>query len=170
MKIRISHARLAVLPLALVPVFSSFSQTLNQTAETTIKETLVTATRFADTASDLPFGVSVISSDEIKRSGAGTVAELLALTKPSVLVPLPSSAAGHQEENARVLSDKGAAILLQESPAFQAELSFCLETLIKEPEKIHGMKINFKLVQAPPAFKAVKKLKALIEKIALQKS
>ena len=102
----------------------------------------------------------------LSRSGAGTVAELLALAKPSVLVPLPSSAAGHQEENARVLSDKGAAILFKESPAFQAELSSCLETLIKEPEKIHGMEINFKLVQAPPALKAVEKLKALIEEIA----
>lgn len=75
MKICISHAHLAALPLALVPVFSSFAQ--SQTAETTVKETLVTATRFADTASDLPFGVSVISSDEIKRSGAGTVNEAI---------------------------------------------------------------------------------------------
>ena len=100
------------------------------------------------------------------RSGAGTIAELLALAKPSVLTPLPSSAAGHQEENARVLSDKGAAILLKESPAFEAELASCLGTLIKEPEKILTMKINFKLVQAPPPLEAVAKLKALIEKVA----
>jgi len=75
MKTCISRARLAVLPLALATVFPSFSQT--QAVETTVKETLVTATRFADTASDLPFGVSVISSDEIKRSGAGTVNEAI---------------------------------------------------------------------------------------------
>ena len=103
----------------------------------------------------------------LSRSGAGTVAELLALAKPSILVPLPSSAAGHQEENARVLSDKGAAILLKEGPAFQTELYSCLETLIKEPGKIRGMEINFKRVQAPPALAAVKKLKELIEEIAL---
>lgn len=75
MKTCISRARLAVLPLALATAFPSFSQT--QSVETTVKETLVTATRFADTASDLPFGVSVISSDEIKRSGAGTVNEAI---------------------------------------------------------------------------------------------
>ncbi len=61
--------------MALAPVFPSFSQT--QVAEATIKETLITASRFADTASDLPFGVSVITSDEIKRSGASTVNEAL---------------------------------------------------------------------------------------------
>lgn len=71
----IFRTRLAVLPLALAGAFPSFSQT--QSVETTVKETLVTATRFADTASDLPFGVSVISSDEIKRSGAGTVNEAI---------------------------------------------------------------------------------------------
>lgn len=75
MKICSSRARLLALPLAFAPVFSSFSQT--PVAEPTIKETLVTATRFADTASDLPFGVSVISSDEIRRSGAGTVNEAI---------------------------------------------------------------------------------------------
>lgn len=75
MKICNSRARLLALPLAFAPVFPSFSQT--PVAEPTIKETLVTATRFADAPSDLPFGVSVISSDEIKRSGAGTVNEAI---------------------------------------------------------------------------------------------
>jgi iron complex outermembrane receptor protein len=69
------RARLLALPLAIAPFFPSYSQT--PTAQATIKETLVTAPRFSDTASDLPFGVSVISSDDIKRSGAGTVNEAI---------------------------------------------------------------------------------------------
>ncbi|HAH30961.1 MAG TPA: hypothetical protein DCL44_01455 [Elusimicrobia bacterium] len=105
----------------------------------------------------------------VSRSGAGTVAEMISLSKPSVLVPLPSSAAGHQEENAKVLSEKGAAILLKESPAFEAELAACLEDLLKEPEKISDMEANFTQVQAPPPLEAVEKLKALIEEIALQR-
>jgi iron complex outermembrane receptor protein len=67
MKTCISHARLAVLPLALAAAFSAFAQAQ------TLPSVVVTATRFADTASNLPFGVSVISADEIKRSGVTTV-------------------------------------------------------------------------------------------------
>ena len=105
----------------------------------------------------------------VARSGAGTVAELLSLAKPAVLVPLPSSAAGHQEENAKILSEKGAAILLKEGAAFEAELAACLKELLTEHEKISEMKNNFKRVQAPPPLKAVEKLKALIEEITGQK-
>ncbi len=48
------------------------------------------------------------------RSGAMTVAELTALGVPSVLIPLPSAAKGHQEANARFLEEKGAAQVLLE--------------------------------------------------------
>ncbi|GAA2234998.1 undecaprenyldiphospho-muramoylpentapeptide beta-N-acetylglucosaminyltransferase [Promicromonospora sukumoe] len=49
----------------------------------------------------------------VSRSGAGTIAELTALGKPSVLVPLPSSAGNEQAHNARRLQDLGAAIALE---------------------------------------------------------
>ncbi|MEV5575317.1 UDP-N-acetylglucosamine--N-acetylmuramyl-(pentapeptide) pyrophosphoryl-undecaprenol N-acetylglucosamine transferase [Spirillospora sp. NPDC052269] len=48
----------------------------------------------------------------IARSGAGTIAELTALGKPSVLVPLASSAGGEQAHNARYLEQSGAAVAL----------------------------------------------------------
>lgn len=75
MKICSSSARLLALPLALAPVFPSFSQT--QIAEATIAETRVTATRFADSAGSLPFGVSVITGEDIQRSGVSTVNEAI---------------------------------------------------------------------------------------------
>lgn len=49
------------------------------------------------------------------RSGALTVAELAAAQVPSILVPLPSAVDDHQTENARYLTDRGAAILLPQS-------------------------------------------------------
>jgi UDP-N-acetylglucosamine--N-acetylmuramyl-(pentapeptide) pyrophosphoryl-undecaprenol N-acetylglucosamine transferase len=49
----------------------------------------------------------------VSRSGAGTIAELTALGKPSVLVPLPSSAGNEQVLGARRLQDLGAAIALE---------------------------------------------------------
>ena len=48
------------------------------------------------------------------RAGASTVSEITAIAKPAVLVPSPNVTANHQEKNARVLSDCGAAVLLLE--------------------------------------------------------
>lgn len=45
----------------------------------------------------------------IARSGAGTIAELTALGKPAVLIPLASSAGGEQAHNAEHLEQAGAA-------------------------------------------------------------
>jgi UDP-N-acetylglucosamine--N-acetylmuramyl-(pentapeptide) pyrophosphoryl-undecaprenol N-acetylglucosamine transferase len=50
----------------------------------------------------------------ISRSGAGTIAELTALGKASVLVPLASSAGNEQAHNAHQLHEAGAAIALLE--------------------------------------------------------
>lgn len=49
------------------------------------------------------------------RAGAITVAELMALGKPSVLVPYPYAAEDHQTVNARTLTDQGAAIMIPDT-------------------------------------------------------
>lgn len=49
----------------------------------------------------------------VSRSGAGTLAELTALGKPAVFVPLASSAGNEQAHNARHLEDAGAAVALE---------------------------------------------------------
>jgi UDP-N-acetylglucosamine--N-acetylmuramyl-(pentapeptide) pyrophosphoryl-undecaprenol N-acetylglucosamine transferase len=50
----------------------------------------------------------------IGRAGALTISELAALGKPSILIPYPYAANGHQEINARILASAGGAeILLQ---------------------------------------------------------
>ncbi|MFE4658859.1 glycosyltransferase [Streptomyces hydrogenans] len=48
----------------------------------------------------------------ISRSGAGTLAELTALGKPAVFVPLATSAGNEQAHNARHLEEVGAAVAL----------------------------------------------------------
>lgn len=53
----------------------------------------------------------------VGRSGAGTVAELAALGKPSILIPLPGTGGDEATKNARVLADAKAAILLAQSEA-----------------------------------------------------
>jgi len=45
----------------------------------------------------------------ISRSGASTLAEILAFGKPSILLPYPYATANHQEHNAKAVEDGGAA-------------------------------------------------------------
>ncbi len=61
-------ARLAALPLALAAAFPSFAQTQ-------LKDVVVTATRFPESAASLPFGVSVITAEDIQASGVNSVNE-----------------------------------------------------------------------------------------------
>jgi UDP-N-acetylglucosamine--N-acetylmuramyl-(pentapeptide) pyrophosphoryl-undecaprenol N-acetylglucosamine transferase len=50
----------------------------------------------------------------LARSGATTIAEILFLGVPAILVPSPNVAENHQYFNARSLVDKGAAVLLED--------------------------------------------------------
>ncbi|RYY89964.1 MAG: Plug domain-containing protein, partial [Comamonadaceae bacterium] len=65
--------RLAALPWALAAAFPLPS--LAQAPA--LQETTVTATRFAEQPRSLPYGVSVVTADEIARSGAASVNEAL---------------------------------------------------------------------------------------------
>jgi UDP-N-acetylglucosamine--N-acetylmuramyl-(pentapeptide) pyrophosphoryl-undecaprenol N-acetylglucosamine transferase len=50
----------------------------------------------------------------VSRAGATTIAEIIALGIPAVLVPSPNVAENHQYYNAKALSDKNAAVLLED--------------------------------------------------------
>ncbi|MCF4123719.1 UDP-N-acetylglucosamine--N-acetylmuramyl-(pentapeptide) pyrophosphoryl-undecaprenol N-acetylglucosamine transferase, partial [Antribacter sp. KLBMP9083] len=63
-------------------------------------------------AAELP-DVLALADVVVSRSGAGTIAELTALGKPAVLVPLASSAGNEQAHNARRLEEVGAAVALE---------------------------------------------------------
>jgi UDP-N-acetylglucosamine--N-acetylmuramyl-(pentapeptide) pyrophosphoryl-undecaprenol N-acetylglucosamine transferase len=61
--------------------------------------------------------VYALASLVVGRSGAGTVAELAALGKPSILIPLPGTGGDEATKNARVLADAKAAILIPQAEA-----------------------------------------------------
>lgn len=58
----------------------------------------------------------------IARSGMGAVSELSATGTPSILIPLASSADGHQQKNAEALQEKGAAIMVLQKQLSPEEL------------------------------------------------
>ena len=67
----------------------------------------------------------------IGRAGAMTCAELCACGVPSVLVPLPNPSV-HQDDNARILADAGAAVALSEADLNPEALWRELEALLRD--------------------------------------
>ncbi|MFE3054031.1 glycosyltransferase [Nocardia sp. NPDC059239] len=68
----------------------------------------------------------------VSRSGAGTLAELTTLGKPSVLIPYPHSVGGEQIRNARILADHNAARALVGDDATVANLRTALTELLTD--------------------------------------
>ena len=50
----------------------------------------------------------------IARAGANSLFEIIALKKPSIIIPLPTSANDHQMENAKFFAEKGMIVLVKE--------------------------------------------------------
>ncbi len=73
------------------------------------------------------------------RAGSMTISELCATGTPSIIIPSPNVAGMHQHQNARMLSDRGAAIFMEESECTAAKLYELIDTLLNDPERLAGM-------------------------------
>lgn len=87
----------------------------------------------------------------ICRSGASTVAELAAVGKPAVLVPLPNSADDHQKKNALAVERNGGAILVEQSQLNVKSLGDLILKLQSEQEKLKLMSVKMKALHQPLA-------------------
>jgi len=75
----------------------------------------------------------------VSRSGALTVSEITICGKPSILIPSPNVTGDHQTFNARAISDKGGAILLEEGKLAANILYSEVERLRENPAFMEGM-------------------------------
>ncbi|MEW6768817.1 MAG: undecaprenyldiphospho-muramoylpentapeptide beta-N-acetylglucosaminyltransferase [Pseudomonadota bacterium] len=111
---------------------------------------------------DLP--VRLASSHLIvSRSGAGTVAELAAIGRPSILVPLPGAIDQDQFANAGVLQDAGGAIRIPQSEFKPDRLASEISALASEPARLADMAKNAK---AAGKLDAAERLADLVVKVA----
>jgi UDP-N-acetylglucosamine--N-acetylmuramyl-(pentapeptide) pyrophosphoryl-undecaprenol N-acetylglucosamine transferase len=99
----------------------------------------------------------------IGRAGASTVCELAVAGRPSILVPLKIAADDHQNFNARLLSDVGAAAVALEEELTVESLAGALNALLKDPERLSRMSQAARKVAQPDA---AEKLADLVEKTA----
>jgi len=75
----------------------------------------------------------------VSRAGAMTTAEILAWGVPAILVPLPTSAASHQELNARALQEAGAAVHLKQEGLTAESLWRTIVRLAEDPHRLATM-------------------------------
>lgn len=90
----------------------------------------------------------------ISRAGGSTISELIALSKPSILVPAPQLAEDHQTKNAKSLSDRGAAILMPQSEAKEQLLSTAIAVL-KDADKLAELNQKIAAVEKHDAAKEI---------------
>ena len=73
------------------------------------------------------------------RSGAGALAELEALGKPSILIPSPIVAGNHQYHNAMVLGRAGAAQVIEQKNVTNEDMISRVEALYNDRQKLVTM-------------------------------
>ena len=75
----------------------------------------------------------------VSRSGASTVAELAAIGRPAILVPLPHALDQDQNANARVLEAAGGALRLPQAEFTPDRLASEIAALASDPDRLAGM-------------------------------
>lgn len=89
----------------------------------------------------------------VSRAGSGSIFEIAAFGKPSILIPLPGSVAagGHQEKNAEEYSANGAAIVIEEPNLLPNLFLKELRNLLGNPQKLAAMAAAAKEFAKPDA-------------------
>jgi UDP-N-acetylglucosamine--N-acetylmuramyl-(pentapeptide) pyrophosphoryl-undecaprenol N-acetylglucosamine transferase len=88
--------------------------------------------------SDLPSRIAAAHLI-VSRSGASTVAELSAIGRPAILVPLPHALDQDQSANAGVLAEAGGAIRIEQPEFTPRRLATEIATLAADPARLTAM-------------------------------
>ncbi|MCX6530044.1 MAG: glycosyltransferase [Actinobacteria bacterium] len=78
----------------------------------------------------------------VSRAGASTIGEISTLGVASILVPWAGAADNHQEQNARLLSEVGAAVLITEEGFTAQKAEEVIFELVQRPEKLTELREN----------------------------
>ncbi len=91
----------------------------------------------------------------ISRCGSGSIFEIAALGKPSILIPLPSAAANHQAKNAYVYSQTGAALVVEQDNLTRNFFLDKIHYMFLHPDKLEKMGEEALRFSKPLAAKAI---------------
>lgn len=93
----------------------------------------------------------------ISRSGAGVMMELAAMGLPSIQIPYPHAADGHQDKNADEFVKAGASVKIANSDAVPEKVFPVLSELLENPTRISRMSARAREAARPAAAAAVVK-------------
>lgn len=96
-----------------------------------------------------------VSDLVISRAGNNVISELAVLGKPTILIPLQSSANDHQVSNAKILSRMGAAMLVKQDSLTAQSLERKINYLFDNKEELDGLARKISELSAPEASKIV---------------
>lgn len=120
------------------------------------------AAEIAPFFSDLPLRMAAAHL-VISRSGASTVAELSAIGRPAILVPLPHALDQDQLANANVLEAAGAAILIEQRDFTAERLAAEITMLANDPGRLARMA---QAARSAGTIDAAERLADLVVKVA----
>ncbi len=75
----------------------------------------------------------------ISRAGASTINEIIAMGKASILIPIAVSSGDHQRENAKVMTEANASIMIEEKNLTPERLLEAITHLVQKPESLIEM-------------------------------
>jgi UDP-N-acetylglucosamine--N-acetylmuramyl-(pentapeptide) pyrophosphoryl-undecaprenol N-acetylglucosamine transferase len=91
----------------------------------------------------------------VSRAGGGSIFEIAAMGKPSILVPLPESAHQHQAKNAFEYATTGAAITIEESNLTKNIFFTELDTVLFNDQRLVSMRTAARAFARPDAAKVL---------------
>jgi UDP-N-acetylglucosamine--N-acetylmuramyl-(pentapeptide) pyrophosphoryl-undecaprenol N-acetylglucosamine transferase len=91
----------------------------------------------------------------VSRASSGAIFEIAAFNKPSILIPLPNSAQGHQLKNAYAFARQGAAVVLEEANATPNFFLEKLKFLFFHPSELEKMSQAARAFAKPGAAREV---------------
>ncbi len=83
----------------------------------------------------------------IARAGATTLAELMALKKPAILIPYPYATGRHQDRNAEFLVSLGGALKFNQEELKEEEFFETLKDLLSHKERLEKMKMAYEVLK-----------------------
>lgn len=90
---------------------------------------------YADNIHEYLFAADLV----ISRSGALTVSEITACGRPSIMIPSPNVTGNHQYYNAKVVADKGGAVIIEEKDLSSEKLTGTILRLLNNKEALNAM-------------------------------
>jgi UDP-N-acetylglucosamine--N-acetylmuramyl-(pentapeptide) pyrophosphoryl-undecaprenol N-acetylglucosamine transferase len=85
------------------------------------------------------FGEALVAADLVVARAGGSVFEIAAAGKPSILIPYPHATADHQTANARYFADAGAAVVISDRELTAPRLAQEVGRLLGDPGRLAAM-------------------------------